>query len=208
MSDIQDQTLALASMFQSAVMINELAHGENINQAAFDCSLDSLFTLEARSVEEIYGHGEGLILGLRMLRDYLGGKQRHPDKLIAYYVLSMIKLMNKMLADDRMVAEIHEGLASILQHTDSFDMSRTSKLHQVDGLYQRTLSQIKPRIIVQGDQSWLTRSDNTSKIRTLLFAGIRAAVLWKQRGGSRLKLVFSRRKYIVQAQTLLQRVQS
>ena len=43
MSNFEDQTLALAGMFQSAILINQLAHGESINQAAFDCSLDSLF---------------------------------------------------------------------------------------------------------------------------------------------------------------------
>lgn len=207
MSQIQDQTLALASMFQSAVLINLLAHGENINQAAFDCSVDSLFTLDAGSTEEIYGHGEGLIQGIKTLQSYLSGENRHPDKLIAYYVLTTIKLTNRMLDNDDMVHDIQRGLTDIQQQTDDFDMSKTGKLHKIDGLYQKTISQLRPRIIVQGDQTSLTHSDNTSKIRTLLFAGIRAAVLWKQCGGSRLKLVFSRKKYIQQAQAILQRLQ-
>ena len=207
MSDLRDQTLALASMFQSAVLINLLAHGESINQAAFDCSLDSLFTLDASSTEDIYGHGEGLIQGLRTLKSYLSGDNRHPDKIIAYYVLTTIKLCNRLLENDSVIQNIQQGLIDIEQQTDDFDMSQTGKLHKIDGLYQSTISQIKPRIIVQGDQSSLTHSDITSKIRTLLFAAVRAAVLWKQRGGSRLKLVFSRKKYIHEAQLLLQRLQ-
>ena len=180
MSQLQDQTMALASMFQSAVLINLLAHGESINQAAFDCSVDSLFTLDASSTEEIYGHGEGLIQGIKTLKSYLSGDNRNPDKLIAYYVLTTIKLANRMLENDEMVHDIQQGLIDIQQQTDDFDMSQTGKLHKIDGLYQRTISQLKPRIIVQGDQTSLTHSDNTSRIRTLLFAGIRAAVLWKQ----------------------------
>ena len=207
MSQIQDQTLALASMFQSAVLINLLAHGESINQAAFDCSLDSLFTLNANSTEEIYGHGEGLIQGIITLNSYLSGENRHPDKLIAYYVLTTIKLAGRMLDNEAMVHQIQRGLQDIEQQTDDFEMSQAGKLHKIDGLYQNTISQIKPRIIVQGEQASLTHSDTTSKIRTLLFAGIRAAVLWKQLGGTRLKLVFSRKKYIHQAQSLLQRLQ-
>ena len=50
--------------------------------------------------------------------------------------------------------------------------------------------------MVQGEQNFLTNGDTTSKIRTLLFAGIRAAVLWRQLGGSRLKLFFSRKKFL------------
>lgn len=202
MSQLKDQTLALASMFQSAMLINQLAHGKEINAAAFDCSLDSLFTLEAGSTMDIYGHGEGLIPGLKTLSVYLGG-EKNPDKIIAYYVLSIIKLADRMLGNDNMVNEIQRGLGDIQQQTDDFEMSQQGKLHKIDGLYQKTISNIKPRIIVQGEQTFLTRSDTTSKIRTLLFAGIRAAVLWKQRGGSRLKLVFARKKILFEANRLL-----
>src|SRR5210317_1060602 len=100
MSDIHGQTLALAAMFQSATLINQLANGENINQAAFDCSLDSLFTLDVASVEDIYGHGEGLIHGLKSMETYLSGnKDKSGNALTAYYILSMIKITGKMLSD-------------------------------------------------------------------------------------------------------------
>lgn len=205
MSNFQEQTLALAGMFQSATLINQLAHGENINQAAFDCSLDSLFTLQAHSIQDIYGHGDGLILGLKTLNTYLGGRNKGPNTLTAYYILSMIKLTGRLVANESMIKKVQQGLEDIQQQAITFDMSPSGKLHKIDGLYQSTISQIKPRIIVQGEQTHLTNSDTTSKVRTLLFAGIRATVLWKQMGGSRLKLVFSRKKYVQEARRLLQR---
>ncbi len=76
-------------------------------------------------------------------------------------------------------------------------------INKIDGLYQETISSISPRIIVQGDQGFLTNTDNASKIRTLLLAGIRSAVLWNQLGGSKWKLLFSRKKYLHAAQSLL-----
>ncbi len=203
MSRFTDQTLALASMFQSASLINQLAHGESINQAAFDCSLDSLFTLEASSTQEIFGHGEGLIQGLRTLIAYQSGQERNPERMIAYYVLSMIRLANRLLKDNAMVSAVHEGLIDIERQMKNFDLSVQTRLHRVDGLYQRTISEIKPRIIVQGDQVHLTRDDSTTRIRTLLFAGIRAAVLWKQLGGSRFRLIFGRKKTVAEAQRIL-----
>jgi high frequency lysogenization protein len=202
-SRFTDQTLALASMFQSASLINQLAHGESINQAAFDCSLDSLFTLEASSTQEIFGHGEGLIQGLRTLIAYQSGQERNPERMIAYYVLSMIRLANRLLKDNAMVSAVHEGLIDIERQMKNFDLSVQTRLHRVDGLYQRTISEIKPRIIVQGDQVHLTRDDSTTRIRTLLFAGIRAAVLWKQLGGSRFRLIFGRKKTVAEAQRIL-----
>jgi high frequency lysogenization protein len=204
MTAIHDQTLALASMFQSASLINQLANGHSINQAAFDCSMDSLFTLNANSVEQIYGHGEGLIQGLKMLQAYFSGNEKKPDRLITYYILSMIKLERRLNKNQSLIKTIQKGVEDIEQQAQSFDMAKTGKLHKIDGLYQKTISQIKPRIIVQGEQLHLSNSDTTSRIRTLLFTGIRAAVLWRQRGGSRFKLILSRKKYVEQAEQLLQ----
>jgi len=204
MTQLHDQTLALASMFQSATLINQLAHGKPINQAAFDCSMDSLFTLEAKTTEEIFGHGDGMIQGLKTLIDYMDGQHKSPDRVIAYYVLSMLKLEQRLLKDSSMAEQVHHGLESIEKQTVDFEMSQSARAHKVDGLYQKTISTLKPRIIVQGDQAQLSNSENTSKVRTLLFAGIRAAVLWRQKGGSRLRLLFSRKKYVQQAQKILQ----
>jgi high frequency lysogenization protein len=206
MNNLHHQTLALASMFQSANLINQMARGENINQAAFDCSCDSLFTIDAPSVEEIFGPGDGLMQGLKALIGYLGGEEKNPDRTMAYYVLSMIKLEGRLLKNAKMVDKVHKGLQDIQQQTHDFDLSPLARVHKIDGLYQKTISHIKPRILVHGDQHHLNNSDNTSKIRTLLFAGIRAAVLWRQLGGSRLKLLFSRKKYVQQAREILTRI--
>ena len=206
MNDIHGQTLALASLFQSAELIDRIAHGKPYNTAAFDCSIDSLFTLEADRIEQIYGDGEGLIPGLRTLINYFGGRDRMPDRLIIYYVMSMMKLERKLIRDRAMSEQVQQGLRKILEQGEQFDLSPLARLHRIDGLYQETLSRIQPRVIVQGDQTGLSQGDNTSRIRALLFAGVRAAVLWRQRGGSRWKLLLQRRRHVVEAQRLIDRI--
>jgi high frequency lysogenization protein len=42
----------------------------------------------------------------------------------------------------------------------------------------------------------LQQSDNAAKIRALLLAGIRSARLWRQLGGHRWQMIFSRRKML------------
>ncbi len=87
---------------------------------------------------------------------------------------------------------LSEKLLSGLQRIDSssseFNMSRHSVINKIDGLYQDYISSLSPRIIVRGEQNYLRNDDNAAKIRSLLLAGIRAAVLWQQLGGSRWKL--------------------
>ena len=203
MNDIHGQTLALASLFQSAWLIDQIAHGKSINSAAFDCSIDSLFTLETQGIGEIYGDGEGLITGLRTLINYLGGSGGKPDRLVIYYLMSMIKLERKLIRNQEMSRKVADGIRQIQHQGEQFELSPLSRLHRIDGLYQETLSHFQPRVIVQGDQAVLSQGDNTSRIRALLFAGVRAAVLWRQRGGSRWTLLFHRRRYVVEAQRLI-----
>jgi high frequency lysogenization protein len=105
-----------------------------------------------------------------------------------------------------MSRKVADGLRQIQQQGQQFELSPLSRLHRIDGLYQQTLSRFQPRVIVQGDPSVLSQGDNTSRIRALLFAGVRAAVLWRQRGGSRWSLIFHRRRYVIEAQRRIDRL--
>ena len=58
------------------------------------------------------------------------------------------------------------------------------------------MSNLTPRIMVSGEPKHLTDNDNAHRIRANLLAAIRSTVLWRQLGGSRFGLVFSRRAYI------------
>jgi high frequency lysogenization protein len=206
MMTIENQTLALAGIFQSAALIEQLATGGELNQAAFDCSFDSLFTFNAPTAMDVFGNLSGLTRGLKVLSLYLNSENQDPGKDVAYYVLSMLKLASRLKSDEKLAAEIQSKLQKVESQSRDFELSRHSVVNQIDGVYQSTLSTIKPRVMVQGEQAYLRNPDTAGKIRTLLLAGIRAAVLWQQLGGSKWKLVFFRKKYVNTASQLLQKV--
>lgn len=203
MTTIENQTLALAGIFQSAALIEQLATEGKLNQAAFDCSFDSLFTFEAPTALDVFGNLSGLSRGLNVLIQALGSNNQHPGKNVTYYALSMLKLSAKLKRDLNMAAQVQEKLQKTESLSRDFGLSRQSVISKIDGVYQSTISTMTPRIMVQGEQTYLSNSDNASKIRTLLLAGIRAAVLWYQLGGNQWKLVFSRKKYLLSANQLL-----
>lgn len=203
MTTIDNQTLALAGIFQSAALIEQLATEGKLNQAAFDCSFDSLFTFEAPTALDVFGNLSGLSRGLNVLIQALGSNNQHPGKNVTYYALSMLKLSAKLKRDLNMAAQVQEKLQKTESLSRDFELSRQSVISKIDGVYQSTISTMTPRIMVQGEQTYLSNSDNASKIRTLLLAGIRAAVLWYQLGGNQWKLVFSRKKYLLSANQLL-----
>ena len=59
-----------------------------------------------------------------------------------------------------------------------------------------TVSTLQPRIMVKGDGNVLRNADSKRMIRALLLAGMRAAVLWRQCGGNRIRLIFQREQLI------------
>jgi high frequency lysogenization protein len=62
----------------------------------------------------------------------------------------------------------------------------------LDGLYQTTVSTFSFRIQVGGDPRHLQNTENAARIRALLLAGIRSALLWRQVGGKRWHMLFFR----------------
>ena len=46
--------------------------------------------------------------------------------------------------------------------------------------------------MVNGEHTYLSNDEIAAQIRALLLAGIRAAILWRQSGGSRWRLLFGR----------------
>jgi high frequency lysogenization protein len=203
MNKLENQTLALAGMFQVVTLVDELALQGKCSSAEFDCSVDSLFTIEADSPREALGDIACLAQGFVALSGFLSGENATPGRNVAYYLLSILKLGRQVLRDEALSEKLLTGLHDIEKHRVDYDMSRSSVIAKIDGLYQNCISDLSPRIIVRGEQNYLRNNDNAARIRALLLAGIRAAVLWQQLGGSRWSLFWSRRKYIATAQKFI-----
>jgi high frequency lysogenization protein len=107
-----------------------------------------------------------------------------------------------------MVEKIRKGIELATQRLDHFPMLHENILAQLADIYAETVSTLQPRIMVQGEPLHLQNQDNINLIRALLLAGIRAALLWRQCGGSRRQLLFGRRKIGVRVEQLLQEAKS
>ena len=206
MNSLEDQTLALAGMFQSAVLIDELAASGTCDAAAFDGSFASLFTFDAETATDVYGQISCLNSGFAALIDYLGGRNSGSSRNIAYYLLSMLKIASRVRSDAAMSSRLLSGLQDIQSRSEDFELSRASQLGKIDALYRQTISHVNPRIMVRGEQNHLSNEATAARIRTLLMAGIRSAVLWQQLGGNKWKLFLRRRKYVAAARELMQRI--
>lgn len=200
----QDRCLALAGIFQAAALASRVARRGVAETAAIEASIHSLFQLDADSVEEVYGSVSGVAFGLRILKEQLhNGRSR--DIEIARYVISLLHLERKLAKRDAMLKEIGSSIQTAATRLEHFPLLHPNILAGLAEIYTETISTLPPRIMVQGEPLHLQNPENINRIRALLLAGIRSAMLWRQCGGRRLQILLGRKKLWQTAEDLLHR---
>ena len=103
-----------------------------------------------------------------------------------------------------MLNKISQGLFAIKNEFDIHDLSNITLLSRISDIYVNTVSTIPPKIQVEGNREYLSQLNNTYRVRSMLFAGIRSAVLWRQLGGTRWGLFFNRRRILHSTNSLIE----
>jgi high frequency lysogenization protein len=190
----KDQAMAMAGMFQAASLVQQIANTGSANSALVDTCIETLFRFDASSVEDVYGSVANIRHGLELFNEALG-KREARDLDITGYILAMITLERKLSARPKMLDKIESRLRDIESQFEFFAINHENTYAKLGELYKDTISKMGPKIIVKGERPHLANENNASKVRALLLAGIRSAVLWRQVGGTRLKLLFTRDAY-------------
>jgi len=209
-----NRTLALAGIFQAAALVQQLARQGRVDPEPFVHSINSLLVIDADKTEDIYGDVSGVKLGLTLLRDKLSGEAAPLDMEMAKYVIDMVQHANKLGRRPDLLDGISKGIDTIQEQMKFFeavddqrDGVHPSLIEKLAELYSQTISTMAPRIIINGEQGYLSSPAIASKVRTALFAGIRGAFLWHQLGGRRWHLLFNRRKTVEIATDILTHIQ-
>lgn len=187
----RDRTLALAGVIQAAYLVNEVANSGTLPDEYYQATLASIFKLDAANTEEVYGGQEGLLLGLKTLKELLQFNQNPLLMPVVRYSLSLLHLERKLSANPKMLDDIREKLIQTQSQVDYFSLTDERVLASLASLYQETISTFNLRIKVAGNPIHLKNPEVANQIRALLLCGIRSAFLWQQLGGRRWSLFFS-----------------
>jgi len=204
-----DQVLALAGIFQSACLVQQLAREGHTDNAALRTSIQSILALDAPDVEAIYGGTRGVHLGLELLATRLTGKSKSSDLEMARYVVALVQLEGSLHRHPKMLNDIRQGIDTARTQMQFFANDAPAEgthpllMEKLAQLYSQTISALTPRIMVTGEHGHLTNPAVAAKVRATLLAGIRSAVLWRQLGGRRWQLLFTRGKIARAAAGLL-----
>ena len=205
LNTITNQTIALAGIAQAAALVQQLATKGTADPAALEASIASVLKIDSDSVIDIYGSLTGIKLGLEQLNVQMTGyKIVNPEQ--ARYSASLVFLENQLSDRKDLLKSIQTGITKAQAQSEHFGLLHENVLANLGEVYQSTISTLQPRIMVNGEQRYLSSPDVANKIRACLLAGIRSAILWKQCGGTRWKFLLFRKKIQAELQILLKQV--
>ena len=191
----QDQSIALSGIFQSAALVHQLAISGTCDTDAFEVCIHSIFNQSPDSAADVYDHKLAqLSIGSNELLKLIGERRNTHDNHIVSYALSLIHLENKLRKHPAMLEDIRQKLERASHQIDHFHQTHPNVIANLAGIYQETISTFRFRIQIKGNSRYLQVTEYTDKIRALLLSGIRAAILWRQVGGSRWTLFFRSKK--------------
>lgn len=202
-SEYHFRILALAGVFQAAALIKQLAKTNRIEEPYFTAIIQSIFKINVKDPSEIYENPQNLSLGLNELIQLFTNNKIPKDPEIARYVFSLLHLERKLSDRSEMLNTIRIGIERASIQAQHFSPTHENVMANLASLYTDTLSTLSFRVHVTGEPVYLTQTHILNKIRSLLLAGIRSAVLWHQMGGRRWQLLIFRNSILQTARQWL-----
>jgi len=190
---LKNQGIALAALIQSANLVDRLATHGQIPDSSLIIMRNSLFKFDVEDVAEIYSNDidtdikQNLHAGIRVSKKIFLENANQEYAQTIRYVLALIQLEKHFRRSKEQMDKVRSSLESMkVQDSDEL----------ISELYLETLAKLPFRIQVLGKMQHLKNPRNEYQIRTLLFAGIRAAMLWHQMGGRRWHFLFQKKAII------------
>lgn len=206
-----NQTIALAGVSQACLLVHQLASMGKADNSAMETSINSILKLDSDTVIDIYGDLAHLKPGLEQLKKQLTSRTvADPEQ--ARYAASLVFLEKQLSNRPQMLDKIKAGVEKAQLQSEAHEANGANGVMHEDvlanlgDLYHSTISTLQPRIMVNGQEEFISQPAMINKIRTLLLAGIRSALLWRQCGGARWKFLFFRKKIQDEVEFLLSQI--
>lgn len=199
---LRDQTIALAGLFQALRLVQGLAHRGSADEADERACVHSLFAVDAPSAEAVWGGAARLRTGLETLQAQLGPGPR--DVELTRYAIAVLVVERRLAGRPDLMDRIRQGIEeAATRAAETGDRLHPAVIETFATTYRETAGVVSTPVMVQGAREHLASAAIAARIRTLLLAAVRAAVLWRQKGGSRWGLIWRRRRYVETAARLL-----
>jgi len=200
LNQIDERTIALAGLLQACSQVQSLARNGRLDQAVAAPLVQSILVLDALNTPAVYGGLHLLKPGLTMLAEGLLTSASTNKAEVLRYTMSLLHLQSQLFRS----LDVYQQFGAAVERLNS--VAEEELYNACSNVYQKFVSEMRPQIIVQGEQEYLQQPEIPPQVRTMLLAGIRAAALWQQKGGGRFTLVWQRSRMQNAAKNLLRNI--
>ena len=201
---MKEQTLTFAAICQVAHLVQKLSRTGEISEEQLGLLLRSITITSPKSTSEVYGGSvANLHPGLNVLVNHLGEQNKQKDPELTRYIVSLLNLERRLTKNPKQLATLGDRIDQVNRQVEHYDITSDTILNSLASIYSDVISPLGARIQVAGDPGYLKQEVIQHKIRSLLLAGMRSAVLWRQVGGKRRNILFARSKILQCAKQLL-----
>jgi high frequency lysogenization protein len=197
-----DQVISFSGICQAAALVQQIAKSGQTDPAALQTTLNSILVTDPKSTEEVFGSTANLKLGIETLINQLNPTGNAKDAELTRYVVNLLSLERKVSQQRGLLPMLGERIAQVKRQLDHATELDHHIIRNMASIYSDLISPLGPRIQVSGSPTFLKQELCQHQIRAALLAGLRAAVLWRQVGGKRRHLLFSRKKILDTARYL------
>jgi high frequency lysogenization protein len=201
-----ESNIALAGLCQAAALVKQIARSNDFDKQALATSLNSIAITTSDNTEQVFGDINQLTLGYQTLLDQLSNQSTNKDVEVTRYIANLLSIERKLSSNKKTMATLGERISNIQRQQLHLDITDSQMLSNLASIYTDVVSPVSRKIQVAGDPEILKRPDNQHRVRALLLAGIRAAVLWRQLGGKRRHILFSRSQILANAEHTLNNI--
>jgi high frequency lysogenization protein len=195
-------TIALAGIVQALSLVKELAHTGKINETAFQTCIQSVFATNPENATTVFGDLANIQLGLEKLLQSYSPKSASA-RITIQHTLAIMSLQKKISRSPKTLTTLSQKIQQAKKQADYFSLTHPNVLANLGDTYLNIINSFRFRFFIMGNQRVLSVRGNIDKIRALLLSAVRAAVLWRQMGGSRLQLIFAHKQIKASAKKLL-----
>ena len=204
-SELTQQTLALAGVFQAAALVEQLAKTGNVDSTFLENCISTILNLNPTSFDDIFKGRSNIRFGLQKLSGALAKHGQGVSREVLQYSMALIAVQTKLQKRDDLMDSLAKGLErAVDQHAYFNDLTHESVVSAAANCYQSSVSKLSFRIRVTGNPAHLQNPKVAEKVRAVLLYGLRCAILWRSCGGRRWHLMVMRHKLQSEAQQLLQ----
>src|SRR3569623_994631 len=137
---IDDQTLALAGLFQSVGLVRDVAHEGKADSAAFQTCVRSIFDTSPATSAAVYGGVRNLRLGLELMVKQVGA-ERPPENIeLPKYVVSVLQLERQLAKNSAVQQRVSDGVVKARGQSLHFDITHEYIIACLAGCYTDTIS--------------------------------------------------------------------